>query len=117
MNNTYRNSKGKYQSYVCELRKLIPHKGNIPDKFSNPQLELFRIYSNLYNSLYRDNLNGNHEKFIELFKIVPGHYVYRRMYLESFYMHIEEVMNKIIFLAAQEQGMVGKIECIFDIRK
>lgn len=109
MKQTYWNSNGKYQAAVNALQALVPEEGSVKNPKKNKALEKFRIASNCYYDLYNNGLINRAGAFRRVFNIASRHYAEPwRGYCkfnEQLYQRTEEAMDKIVAVAAIEQGL------------
>lgn len=106
--NTYWNSKGKFQAIADALQKMIPVTGEVADAKKNPALEKFRNAMNCYYDLYNNGLGNRGRQFPKVFgfgasqyKFRDGRYGYE--YTQRMYNLTEEAFDAIILAAAAEQ--------------
>ena len=110
MENTYWNRNGKYNDLAEKLQALIPIEGAVENPRKNKKLEKFRKAVNCYYDLYNNGLCNRASSFAKVFGIPTREYKlfgrYTR-YDQSLYIETEEVMDKIVYEAALEQGFVS----------
>lgn len=107
--NTYWNSKGKYQHLVSKLEVLIPDEGHVPNRKSGGKaLEKFRKAANCYHDLYNNGLCNRAAEFRQVFGIASSKYIGRcaTRFVDELYLLVEEKMNEFIMAAAIEQHCV-----------
>ena len=111
--NTYWKDNGKYQSYADALINLIPDRGPVADVANNRKLDHCRKALNWYRRLHENRLVDRWDDFAIVFGGVhPGHHIYCGLFLESLYTLTEEKLDIIVLGAAEEQGLIGVIECV-----
>jgi hypothetical protein len=107
---TYWNHDGRYETLGKRLQVLIPLEGAVQNTKQNPALEKFRKASNCYYDLYNNGLCNRAREFYSVFKIPSSQFKqawrgYGR-YDQRLYAAMEEVMNDIIYAAAEEQNLL-----------
>lgn len=106
MPNTYWSNNGKFQATADRLQALVPDCGEVPNASKNKALERFRKAVNCYYDLYNNGLCNRARSFAALYGISASNYgSYARGYSPRLYARVEEKLNSIIELAAQEQGI------------
>jgi hypothetical protein len=101
--NTYWNSKGKYQLLADALQKKIPTAGEVSDAKKNPALERFRNAMNCYYDLYNNGLGNRSRYFSKVFGFGASQYKFRDDYSQVMYNRTESAFDEIIMAAAAEQ--------------
>ena len=101
--NTYWNSKGKFQAIADALQKKIPVSGEVADAKKNPALEKFRIAMNHYYDLYNNGLGNRTRTFSKVFGFGASQYKFRDDYTQTMYDRTEAAFDEIILAAAAEQ--------------
>lgn len=107
MYDTYWNNKGKYEEFAQKLQALIPFEGQVAQPRKNKKLEKFRKAVNCYYDLYNNGLCNRATSFAKVFGIPAREYRLRGKfdrYDASLYADTEQVMDKIVYEAAVEQG-------------
>jgi len=108
--NTYWNHNGKYNELAEKLQALIPAEGAVANPRKNKKLEKFRKAVNCYYDLYNNGLGNRASAFAKVFGIASRDYKYARSwrYMDCLYTETEQVMDKIIYEAAVEQGFASR---------
>lgn len=106
--NTYWNSKGKYQALVAALQKMIPVSGEVADAKKSPALEKFRKAMNCYYDLYNNGLGNRGRAFPKVFGFGASQYKFRDgrygcAYSQVMYNRTEAAFDEIVLAAAAEQ--------------
>ena len=107
MENTYWNHKGKYNELAEKLQALIPVEGAVANPRKNKKLEKFRKAVNCYYDLYNNGLCNRASSFAKVFGLPAREYRLIGKFLRydaSLYADTEQVMDKIVYEAAVEQG-------------
>jgi hypothetical protein len=106
MENTYWNSKGRYETASQLLRAMVPTEGEVVNPKKNKALERFRRASNCYYDLYNNGLCNRAAEFRNVFcfsavrmRTCDGDF------RDACLVKTEEVMDHIIEAAAVEQGL------------
>ncbi len=103
--NTYWNGSGQYQKAYERLNKLIPAMGEVEGK-DNRALERLRKYANAYYDLFN---NGGCNRGQEISRYFPGalrQFRNRRIWgMDKVYAITEPAINKVVIMAALEQGI------------
>jgi len=111
--NTYWNHNGKYNTLAAQLQELIPAEGAVVNPRKNKKLEKFRKAVNCYYDLYNNGLINRASSFAKVFGIPARDYKYglgRRGFMACLYIETEQVMDKIVYEAAVEQGFAPTFE-------
>lgn len=97
---------GRYQGYVNRLMLLVPPSGSVQNADKNPNLERFRKAVNIYYDVYNNGLCNRGRQFYSIFRFRSSDYRLRDGDFQSnFYHELEDVMDRIVFDAANEQGL------------
>jgi hypothetical protein len=109
---TYWNHNGKFNALAKDLQDLIPSEGPVVNPRKNKKLEKYRKAVNCYYDLYNNGLCNRASQFTRVFGLRSSEYRYTRSYsyMECLYAEVEEVMDKIVYDAAIEQGLVAFVE-------
>ena len=109
---TYWNSNGKYNELAEKLQALIPFEGQVSRPRKNKKLEKFRKAVNCYYDLYNNGLCNRASSFAKVFGLPAREYKLSGRYTRydaSLYADTEQVMDKIVYEAAVEQGFAPTI--------
>ena len=104
---TYWNRNGKHEELAQKLQALIPHEGQVANPRKNKKLEKFRKAVNCYYDLYNNGLCNRASSFAKVFGLPAREYRLIGKFLRydaSLYADTEQVMDKIVYEAAVEQG-------------
>lgn len=116
--NTYWNSKGRFQDKITALQALIPDTGVVKSPYKNKALERFRKASNAYYRLYNDGDFGvgpakmfrveypSQYKEYYFYSDYRGKLVRSSRWSQKLYDAIEPVMDEIIYMALVEQNLI-----------
>lgn len=109
--NTYWNHNGKYNALAEQLQALIPIEGAVKNPSKNKKLEKFRKAVNCYYDLYNNGLCNRARSFARVFGIPAMEYKYVRQwrFMPSLYTETEQVMDRIVYEAAVEQGFAPAV--------
>ncbi len=110
---TYWNSKGKYEGLIRQLQARVPISGPVQNADNNPKLDLFRRASGCYYDLYNNGLGNRFDEFPEVFgfEVHP----FSETITQEIVDRTETAMDAIILAAYAEQFAAHHVAALHSI--